>query len=109
MLFLVRRIFFVAAYLAASALSAITIELDYSYDTNDFFDQPGAKEALRAVADFYEERIHDNLLEIDQVAFGETFSMAGGQASWNHRQECLCHDPREKVFDGHATVNPASE
>lgn len=81
MLFLVRRIFLVAACLAVSALSAITIELDYNYDTNDFFDQPGAKEAMRAVADFYEERIHDNLLEIDQVAFGSSSSWS---ASFSH-------------------------
>lgn len=57
-----------------SSLSAITIELDYSYDTNEFFDQPGSKEAMRAVADFFEERLHDNLLEINQVSFGSGVS-----------------------------------
>jgi len=56
--------------LSGSVASALTIELDYTYDTNGFFDQAGSKEALRAVADFFEERIHDNLLEINQNTFG---------------------------------------
>jgi hypothetical protein len=56
--------------LAGSVASALTIEFDYTYDTNGFFDQPGSKEALRAVADFFEERIQDNLLEINQNTFG---------------------------------------
>jgi hypothetical protein len=44
---------------------AIEIEIDYTYDTNGFFNQPGSKEALRAVADYYEGLIHDQLLRID--------------------------------------------
>ena len=57
--------------LSGTTAQAIIIELDYTYDTNDFFDQPGSKEALRAVADFYEERINDNLLRIDQSEFSD--------------------------------------
>lgn len=63
------------------SVRGITIELDYTYDTNGFFDQPGSKEALRAVADFFEERLQDNLLEIDAVAFGNDSSWTARFAS----------------------------
>lgn len=58
------RLFLLTLSLCASA-DAIEIQLDYTYDTGGFFDQPGAKDALRAVADFYEDRIQDSLLAID--------------------------------------------
>lgn len=54
--------------------SAIKIELRYDYDINGFFNQPGAKEALRLVADFYEGLIHDSLSELD--------ASKHSQASW---------------------------
>jgi len=57
---------------AAPLAQAIEIQLDYSYDTNGFFDQPGAKEALRAVADYYEELLTDDLAAI----------VPGGGNSW---------------------------
>ena len=44
---------------------AIVIQLDYTYDTNNFFEQPGAKEAMRKAADFFEELIQDSLAPID--------------------------------------------
>jgi hypothetical protein len=47
--------------------SAIKIEIRYDYDTNGFFNQPGSKEALRLVADYYEQLIHDSLLEINHT------------------------------------------
>ena len=78
MIRLVRSVSLIFALLAGSAASAITIEFDYTYDTNGFFDQAGSKEALRAVADFFEERIQDNLLEINQNTFG-------GSVSWTAR------------------------
>lgn len=43
---------------------ALQIELDYTLDTNGFFDQPGSREALRAAADFYEGVIGDSLSRI---------------------------------------------
>ncbi len=50
---------------SASNASAIKIDLRYDYDTNGFFNQPGAKEAMRQVADYYEVLIHDSLAEIN--------------------------------------------
>lgn len=47
------------------AARAVEIRLDYTYDTNGFFNQPGAKQALRSVADFYQKLLHDNLAAID--------------------------------------------
>lgn len=38
---------------ATGGLSAVQIEIDYSLDTNGFFDQPGSREALRAVCDYF--------------------------------------------------------
>ncbi|MGJ8644868.1 MAG: hypothetical protein ACSHX9_15790 [Luteolibacter sp.] len=43
----------------------IEIEIDYSLDTEGFFDQAGAKEALRAVCDYYEVILTDELEKID--------------------------------------------
>jgi len=57
---------------AAPVAQAITIQLDYSYDTNGFFDQPGAKEALRAATDYYEALLRDDLAAI----------LPGGGNSW---------------------------
>jgi len=45
--------------------SALIIELDYTYDTQGFFNQPGSKETLRKVADFFEDLIIDELDAID--------------------------------------------
>lgn len=55
---------------------AIKIQLDYTYDTNGFFNQAGAKEALRAVADFYEPLLTDSLSRIDTAQWpaGNTWS-----------------------------------
>lgn len=59
----------------ATSLSAITIEIDYTYDTNNFFDTTEKRDAIEAVAKFFGDLINDNLLEIDQDAFG-------GGVSW---------------------------
>jgi hypothetical protein len=48
---------------------AIVIQLDYSYDLNGFFEQAGAKEAMRKAADLFEELITDSLLRIDPDAY----------------------------------------
>lgn len=66
-----------ATFCAASlTASAIQIKLDYTYDTNGFFNRPGSKEALRAVADFYEKLLNDQLSAIDQSQWtaGNTWS-----------------------------------
>lgn len=69
---------FILSVLIASTTSshAIRIQLDYTYDTNGFFNQPGAREALRAVADFYEPLLTDSLSRIDttQWSAGNTWS-----------------------------------
>jgi hypothetical protein len=48
----------------ASSAQAITIDIRYDYDTLGFFNQAGSKEALRAVANFYEEILTDSLTAI---------------------------------------------
>lgn len=40
---------------------ALTIEIRYELEGSQFFNQPGAKAALRAAADFYEDLISDSL------------------------------------------------
>lgn len=44
--------------------SAIKIEIRYDYDTGGFFNNPEARAAMEAVADFYEPLIHDSLTAI---------------------------------------------
>ena len=55
---------------------AIVIQLDYTYDTNNFFEQPGAKEAMRKAADFFEELIQDSLAPIDPDIY------SGSENTW---------------------------
>jgi hypothetical protein len=54
----------------AAPAHAIKIEIRYDYDTNGFFNQPGSKEALREVADYFESLIHDPLLSINPATDG---------------------------------------
>lgn len=61
---------------AGSALSALEIRIDYSYDTNNFFDTQQKRDAMEAVADFYGDMINDTLLRID----ADDFSSASWQA-----------------------------
>lgn len=49
--------------------SGLTIDLRYDFDAAGFFNQPGAKEALRAAADFYEDLISDELGAINPMLF----------------------------------------
>ncbi|MDB6078513.1 MAG: Calx-beta protein [Akkermansiaceae bacterium] len=62
------------ACLAVGTAPAITIDLRYDYDSTHFFDQPGAKEALRAVADYYEVLLTDSLQRIDPTGTSNTWS-----------------------------------
>ncbi|QJE95510.1 hypothetical protein [Luteolibacter luteus] len=50
-----------ALLLLPVAGSCLTIDLRYDLDASGFFNRPGAKEALRRVADFYEDLIVDQL------------------------------------------------
>lgn len=59
----------IPALLLANPAQALKIDLRYDYDTQGFFNQPGAKEAMRKVADTYEALIHDSLSAIDPAAF----------------------------------------
>ena len=56
-------------FLCSSSLWSLEIELRYELDTSDFFDQPGAKEAMEAVAEFYGDLIIDELEEINVADF----------------------------------------
>lgn len=58
-----------ACLLACPQTEALTIEIRYELAGSAFFDQPGAKEALRAAADFYEDLISDQLAAIDPAQF----------------------------------------
>ncbi len=55
-------------------LTAITVQIDYSYDTNNFFNTQEKKDAIESVAEFFGDLIKDNLLRIDAAEFP--------QASW---------------------------
>lgn len=56
--------------LACPQVEALTIEIRYELAGSQFFDQPGAKEALRAAADFYEDLISDQLGAINPAQYG---------------------------------------
>ncbi len=51
-------------------VKAIEIRIDYTYDTNNFFDTQQKRDALEAVAEFYGSIIQDKLLRIDESDFG---------------------------------------
>lgn len=63
-----------ALLLSSLPVSALTIKIDYTYDTANFFNTPERKSAIEAVAKFYGDLIQDNLLRIDATQFP--------QASW---------------------------
>lgn len=58
-----------ALLLLPVAGSCLTIDLRYDLDAAGFFNQPGAKEALRTAADFYEDLINDQIGAIDPTKF----------------------------------------
>lgn len=57
------------ALCATHSLSALTIQIDYTYDETNFFNTQAKKDAIEAVAKFYGDRIEDNLLRIDPADF----------------------------------------
>lgn len=57
-----------------SRAGGLEIHIDYSLDKNGFFGQPGSQEAMRAVCDYFESIITDNLARIDPAEWtGETW------------------------------------
>ena len=53
---------------------ALEIRIDYTYDTNNFFNTQEKRDAMEAVADFYGNMIQDNLLRIDQSEFSASWT-----------------------------------
>lgn len=51
-------------------LGALTIRIDYTYDTTNFFNTAAKRNAIEAVAGFYGNLIQDQLLRIDNTEFG---------------------------------------
>lgn len=49
--------------------SAIKIDIRYDYDTQGFFNDPEARAAMEAVADYFEPLLHDSLAAIDPAAW----------------------------------------
>lgn len=54
---------------SASLASAIKIQIDYTYDTNDYFGPAERKAALEAAASFFEGILSDTLLRIDPADY----------------------------------------
>ena len=48
---------------------ALTIQIDYTYDTSNFFNTQAKRDAIEAVAKFYGNLIQDNLLRIDAAEY----------------------------------------
>lgn len=65
-----------SAFLLPTAFG-LEILFRYDLDTENFFDQPGAREALEAAGQFYEDLIVDELEEIDPNNFQD-----GPQRAW---------------------------
>ena len=72
-----RIIFYFIGFLLflLQSASALTIKIDYTYDTNNFFNTTERRAAIEAVAKFFGDAIQDNLLEIDNAQFN--------QATWS--------------------------
>jgi hypothetical protein len=64
-----------ASVLAASSAYPFAIVVDYTYDTNNFFNTPAKREAMQAAADRYARIIDTPLLRIDS-------SYKGGSTDW---------------------------
>lgn len=58
-----------AGLLLAPVASALEIRIDYTYDTQNFFDTAEKRNAIESVAKFYGDMITDNLLRIDPADF----------------------------------------
>lgn len=65
----------VALLAAASQASAFTVLVDYTFDTNNFFDTPLKRDAMQAAADRFSNIMTSTLLAIDATYMG-------GSTSW---------------------------
>lgn len=52
-----------------SYVHALTIQIDYTYDTSNFFNTQTKRDAIEAVAKFYGNLIQDSLLRIDAAEY----------------------------------------
>ncbi len=48
---------------------ALTIQIDYTYDTSNFFNTQMKRDAIESVAKFYGNLIQNNLLRIDAAEY----------------------------------------
>jgi hypothetical protein len=55
----------IAVVAVAAQSEAITVQVDYSYDTNNFFDTQGKKDAIQAAANRFSNIITSSLLAVD--------------------------------------------
>ena len=62
------------ALLLTQPLAGLTIKINYTYDTTNFFNTPNKRNAVESVAKFYGDMIHDNLLRIDPADYGYTWT-----------------------------------
>jgi len=62
-----------ALTVAGQQAQAITIELDYSYDANNFFADSSRRDVLSSAAGFFENRINDSLAAINSSG-GNSFN-----------------------------------
>lgn len=53
----------------SSYVHALTIQIDYTYDTSNFFNTAAKRDAMKSVAKFYGDLIQDNLLRIDAADY----------------------------------------
>lgn len=81
----------------SSYVHALTIQIDYTYDTSNFFNTQAKRDAMQAVADFYGNMIQDNLLRIDAADFPG--------CSWAARPE---HPATGVIIDINNLVVPAN-
>ncbi|MEM6883717.1 MAG: matrixin family metalloprotease [Verrucomicrobiota bacterium] len=56
-------------FLHSLSLMSLEIQIDYTYDTNNFFNTDEKRAAIEAVADFYGDMISETLLRIDPADF----------------------------------------
>lgn len=63
-----RRFLFLSLAIT-TPLPGLTIKIDYTYDTTNFFNTQAKRDAMEAVAKFYGDMIQDNLLRIDAAEY----------------------------------------
>ncbi|MEM6750936.1 MAG: hypothetical protein AAF612_10740, partial [Planctomycetota bacterium] len=68
---------------AAGPASAINVVVDYSYDTNNFFDTQAKRDAMQAVADRYSRVITSSLAAVSPAGTGSGTS-AGWRIGFTH-------------------------